>query len=124
MRQLNTGEIKLFNVADDMGETKELSKEMPKKTAEMVRELDAYLKKVGAWTMEEVYDTRQEELEEWIVRDKLRITENRKQLETPGLDAGKRDKLKSQLESSRQSLKKHEKNIELLKAQRISSRWF
>lgn len=124
MRQLNTGEIKLFNVADDMGETKELSKEMPKKTAEMVRELDAYLEKVGAWTMEEVYDTRQEELEEWIERDKLRITENRKQLETPGLDAGKRDTLKSQLESSRQNLKKHEKNIELLKAQRISSRWF
>ena len=124
MRQLNTGEIKLFNVADDMGETKELSKERPKKTAEMVRELDAYLEKVGAWTMEEVYDTRQEELEEWIERDKLRITENRKQLETPGLDAGKRDTLKSQLESSRQSLKKYEKNIELLKAQRISSRWF
>ena len=97
---------------------------MPKKTAEMVRDLDAYLKKVGAWTMEEVYDTRQEELEEWIERGKLRITENRKQLETPGLDAGKRDKLKSQLESSRQSLEKHEKNIELLKAQRISSRWF
>jgi hypothetical protein len=107
-----------------MGETKELSKDMPEKTAEMVRELDSYLKKVGAWTMEEVYDTRQEELEEWIERDKLRITENRKQLGTPGLDAGKRDKLKSQLGSLRQSLEKHEKNIELLKAQRISSRWF
>ena len=124
MRQLNTGELKLFNVVDDMGETKELSKEMPEKTAEMVRDLDAYLKKVGAWTMREVYDTRQEELEEWIERDKLRITENRKQLGTPGLDAGQRDKLKSQLESLQQSLKKHEKNIELLKTQRISSRWF
>ena len=49
MRHLNTGEIKLFNVVEDMGESNDLSKTMPEKTADMVRKLDAYLEKVGAW---------------------------------------------------------------------------
>ena len=49
MRHLNTGEIKLFNVVDDMGESKDLSQAMPEKTADMIRKLDAYLEKVGAW---------------------------------------------------------------------------
>ena len=66
MRHLNTGEIKLFNVAKDMGETKDLTKTMPAKAKSMVRKLNAYLKKVGAWTMDEVYETRLEELDGWI----------------------------------------------------------
>ena len=73
MRQLNTGEIKLFNLVDDIGETKDLAQAMPEKTAEMVRKLDAYLEKVGAWTMEEVYAARAEELEMWIERGKHEI---------------------------------------------------
>ena len=66
MRQLNTGEIKLFNLVDDIGETKDPAQAMPEKTAEMVRKLDAYLEKVGAWTMEEVYAARADELKLWI----------------------------------------------------------
>ena len=124
MRQLNTGEVKLFNVAEDMGESKELSKEMPEKTEEMIRKLNAYLRKVDAWTMKEVYDTRQEELDEWIDKDKLRISANRKKLEGQNLKASERQKLKSEMESSLQNLKRHEKNIEELKAQRIIERWF
>ncbi len=49
MRQLNTGDIKLFNVAKEMGETNDLSATMPEKVQTMVRELDSYIKKVGAW---------------------------------------------------------------------------
>ena len=66
MRHLNTGEIKLFNVAKDMGETRDLTKTRPDKVKSMVRKLDAYLNKVGAWTMKEVYETRLEELDDWI----------------------------------------------------------
>ena len=74
MRHLNTGEIKLFNVAKDMGETKDLAKTMPAKAKSMVRKLDAYLKKVGAWTMDEVYETRLEELDNWIGLHKAEIS--------------------------------------------------
>jgi arylsulfatase A-like enzyme len=74
MRHLNTGEIKLFNVAKDMGETKDLTKTMPAKAKSMVRKLDAYLKKVGAWTMDEVYETRLEELDDWIGLHKAEIS--------------------------------------------------
>ena len=77
-----------------------------------------------AWTMKEVYDTRQEELDEWIDKDKLRISANRKKLEGQNLKASERQKLKSEMESSLQNLKRHEKNIEELKAQRIIERWF
>ena len=90
----------------------------------MIRKLNAYLRKVDAWTMKEVYDTRQEELDEWIDKDKLRISANRKKLEGQNLKASERQKLKSEMESSLQNLKRHEKNIEELKAQRIIERWF
>ena len=56
----------MFNVAKDMGETRDLTKTRPDKVKSMVRKLDAYLNKVGAWTMKEVYETRLEELDDWI----------------------------------------------------------
>ena len=32
----------------------------------MTQKLDAYLGKVGAWSMKEVYETRENELNRWI----------------------------------------------------------
>ena len=93
MRHLNTGEIKLFNVVRDMGESNDLSKTMPEKTVDMVRKLDAYLEKVGAWKMEEVYATRAEELEKWIADDEEKVAKINQQLRTDNLDAGLRKKL-------------------------------
>jgi arylsulfatase A-like enzyme len=124
MRQLNTGEIKLFNVAEDIGESKELSKKMPRKVKEMVLKLDAYLRRVGAWTMNEVYDTRQEELDEWIRQDQRRITENRKKLAEQDLKAETRTKLKASIERALKNSKKHQKGLKELEKQRTSSDWF
>jgi arylsulfatase A-like enzyme len=73
MRHLNTGEVKLFNVVTDMGESENLAKTMPEKTAEMVATLDEYLKRIGAWTMEEVYEARAEELVNWRDRAKTEL---------------------------------------------------
>ena len=122
MRQLNTGEVKLFNVAEDMGESKELSKMMPEKTKEMIHNLDAYLKKVGAWTMEEVYDTRQEELENWKARDLKQITKIQQQLKNAGSAESK--KLNSALKAAHSSLTKRQQNLEKLEINRASERWF
>ena len=94
MRHLNSGEIKLFNVAKDMGETKDLSKSMPDKAKSMVRKLDAYLKKVGAWTMDEVYETRLEELDGWIDRYKAEASKYKNVLKENPEDKDAQDRVK------------------------------
>ena len=123
MRQLNTGEIKLFNVVDDMGETKDLSKAMPEKTADMIRKLDAYLEKVGAWTMEEVYETRMEELEMWVVRGQQEVSRIQQDLEAPGLSLEKRQKLTAELKSKQATLTRHRKTLRKQPSIEASERW-
>ena len=124
MRQLNTGEVKLFNVVTDMGESKELSKIMPDKTKEMIRDLDAYLKKVGAWTMKEVYNTRKEELEDWLMRDKKEVTEINLQLARADSNAAEIKKLKAELKFIQLRQAKQLKSLEQLSVNSKSTRWF
>ncbi len=124
MRHLNSGEIKLFNVVSDMGETNDLANGLPAKTAEMVRDLDAYLEKVGAWTMREVYDTRAEELDNWIAQDQEKIAKLTLRLNDAGLSETTRDDLNEQLASVLARLKHHRSNLEKLNKDRESKRWF
>ena len=123
MRQLNTGEIKLFNLVDDMGETKDLAQAMPEKTAEMVCKLDAYLDKVGAWTMDEVYAARAEELEMWVERGKREIAELELQITTPNLSPTDRKQLQVQLKSVQTNFERHSNNLERQAYLRSSERW-
>ena len=123
MRQLNTGEIKLFNLVDDMGETKDLAQAMPEKTAEMVCKLDAYLEKVGAWTMDEVYAARAEELEMWVERGKREIAELELQITTPNLSPADRKQLQAQLKSVQTNFERHSNNLERQAYLRSSERW-
>ena len=124
MRQLNSGELKLFNVVNDMGERNDLTQELPVKTAEMVRDLDAYLKKVGAWTMQEVYATRAEELENWIMQDQQRIADLTRQLNEPDVSELAREGLNEELADLLARLKHHRSNLEKLNKDRESQRWF
>jgi arylsulfatase A-like enzyme len=62
MRQLNTNELRLFNVAKDLSEKENLAQTMPEKAAEMAQVMDKYLESVGAITIDEVYKAREEEL--------------------------------------------------------------
>jgi len=43
-----TNDVRLFDLADDIGERRDLSKQMPDKAAELTRRLDAYLEEIGA----------------------------------------------------------------------------
>ena len=123
MRQLNTGEIKLFNLVDDIGETKDLAQAMPEKTAEMVRKLDAYLEKVGAWTMEEVYAARAEELKLWIERGKREIAKLEQQLAAPNLSPNDRKQLQAQLKSKQNNFERHSNTLERQASLESSERW-
>lgn len=69
MRQLNTGETRLHNVATDMGETKNLVNSMPEKAKELDQLLKAYVKEVGGWDVEDVYKERLGELEKRLNKD-------------------------------------------------------
>ena len=123
MRQLNTGEIKLFNLVEDMGETKDLSVAMPEKTTDMVRKLDAYLEKVGAWTMEEVYNARIEELKTWIERGQQEVSRIQQELEAAGLSPEKRQRLTAQLKSKQATLTRHSENLAKQPSIMASERW-
>lgn len=123
MRHLNTGEIKLFNLVEDMGETKDLSKTMPEKTADMIRKLDAYLEKVGAWTMEEVYETRMEELEMCVKRGQQEVSRIKQELEAAGLSPEKRQRLTAQLKSKQATLKRHSDTLAKQPSIMASERW-
>ena len=124
MRHLNSGEIKLFNVVKDMGETNDLTKQMPEKTAEMVQQLDAYLQKVGAWTMDEVYATRTEELEKWTLENQLKVDQLNKQLNETGLSQEDRLELSKKLKESTAKIKHFKENLEKLNLDRNSDLWF
>jgi hypothetical protein len=119
MRHLNSGEVKLFNVAKDMGETKDLSNSMPDKRDSMVRNLDAYLKKVGAWTMEEVYETRLDELNKWIGEKQQQISDCQKKLK----NSPDNKQIKVQLKQAQDSLSKFQKTRSDVLANQSSSNW-
>ena len=55
MRHLNSGELKLFNVAKDYAEQNDLASKMPEKAAEMDRIRAKYIEEVDGGTIEEVY---------------------------------------------------------------------
>jgi hypothetical protein len=117
------GCVSLHDVVDDMGETKDLSQAMPEKTAEMIRKLDAYLEKVGAWTMEEVYATRVEELETWIERGQIEIAKINQQLEASNLSPAERKQLQAQLKSKQASFERHSTTLEKQSSIQSSGRW-
>ena len=63
MRQLNTGEARLYNVVEDLGEKEDLVDKMPEKARELDRLMQDYLRRVDAETIEDMYAARFAELE-------------------------------------------------------------
>ena len=55
MRHLNSGELKLFDVATDYAEQQDLAERMPEKAKEMDKVLRQYVEKVDGGTMSDVY---------------------------------------------------------------------
>lgn len=77
---LNTREVKLFNLVGDIGESNDLSKQMLRKTQDLHRKLLDYLKEVDAETLDDMLDARRKELEEYIQREMTEIPRNEKKL--------------------------------------------
>lgn len=119
MRHLNSGETKLFNVSEDMGETTDLSNIMPERKVSMIKKLDAYLEKVGAWSMQEVYDTRLEELDNWILEKGNQILDIKQNLAKSPDDKT----MKARLDKTVAALKNFQSNRAQLMKNQASSKW-
>jgi len=80
MRQLNTNETRLHNVVTDIGEKRNLVKDMPERAAAMDAVLQQYLKDVDAEKIEDMYAARFEELEGYKKRVREEIARRRAEL--------------------------------------------
>lgn len=63
MEHIRTGELKLFNVAQDYGEKNNLIEQEAEKASELRSIMHEYLESIDAEDVEEVYDARLEELD-------------------------------------------------------------
>jgi len=64
MRHLNTGETRLYNVVNDLGEEQDLAAKEPSKASELDRRLTEYLQEVDAETAEDMHRVRIEMLQD------------------------------------------------------------
>jgi hypothetical protein len=81
MRQLNSGELKLFNVAEDYRERYNLAAKMPDKAAEMDRIRQRYIEEVDGGNVEEVYDAYVEWLNDGLQNRKASFQKQMEALE-------------------------------------------
>ena len=80
MKNLNTGEARLFDLVDDIGETRDLSDRLPQKARELQERLAAYLKTVGAETIGENRRQREAQLRMFTARERSAIVRLRERL--------------------------------------------
>ena len=81
VKDLNTGQFRLFNVAEDIAESKDLSTSLPGKTADLNKRLTAYLAHVDAEKIDDLRTGREKTLHENIARHEKAILSLRRKLD-------------------------------------------
>ena len=120
MRHLNTGEIRLYNIDNDLAEKKDLSKQNPELAARLADQMDSYLKEVNAPTMEDVYEARLSELTNWQKEAKSNYAKNLK-IRTKNKSASQAKSIEKQLQEKLQKdMDRFNKSIEHCKMQMIN----
>ena len=119
MKHLLTGETKLFNLADDIGEKNNLASSMPEKAAEMDKVLTAYLEEIDAEDVQDVYQARFEELDHFEAMAKSNYEKNSTRLKHTGDAAGIAD-LRVKLDAD---LERFAKNREEVRINMQSTHW-
>ena len=106
MRHLNSGEMRLFNVATDYREQHDLAAVMPERTAELNRIRQQYVDKVDGGRVQDVYAAYAEFLDDVEHRARNSFQKKMETLERtnpPDMDAQKA-KLKDELEQKKREL--------------------
>ncbi len=122
MRHLNSGEMKLFNVAEDYREQHDLAAKMPEKTEELNRIRQQYIDEVDGGKMEDVYAAYMEWLNEGLLN---REASFKKQMETlektqPADIEAQKKVLLDELEAKKRETRA---KLEINKAQMSSHSW-
>ncbi len=121
IKNLNTGETRLFNLVKDIGESNDLSKSMPDKAAELHKKLAEYLKAVDAEKSEDMRAARKKELLEHAKRTTKEIEDLRERIRK-STNTAERHELENRLKRKRKQLKNHGDALErLAKAARMTS---
>ena len=76
MRHLNTGEVRVYNIKNDLAEKFNLAERSPELVASLSKKMDSYLDKVDAPKIEDVYEARLTELANWRKEAKSNYTKN------------------------------------------------
>ena len=103
LRHLNSGELKLFNVATDYAEQQDLAERMPQKAREMDRIRRRYLEKVDGGTMSDVYAAYFEWLDQSLQKKEERFgrdLESLRQKNPPDIEQ-QRGKLEADLQAAK-----------------------
>jgi arylsulfatase A-like enzyme len=122
MRHLNSGEMKLFNVATDYAERQDLAQRMPEKTKEMDQILRQYVEKVDGGTMPEVYAAYFEWLRESLRKKEERLGRDLESLtqKNPPDFAKQRAKLEANLQAAK---REHAAKTAICKDQMTNPSW-
>ena len=121
VKHLNTGELRLFNLAKDIGETNDLSKSMPKMTSTLLDKLKRYIRDVDAEDIRDMRAARRAELLEYKARAKKNIDKIRRTLK----DASRQDKrtLQEKLRREAKRMKAHQHGLDQLERGRTLKSW-
>lgn len=111
MRHLRTGEVRLYDMKNDYSETKNLVDYMPKKAAEMAQVLDQYLAAIDAEDVEEVYEARFWQLEQFETQSIQNFERNSRGLDKTR-DAQKIARLKERLEKNKERFENERRKAE------------
>ena len=121
VKHLNTGELRLFNLGEDIGETNDLSKSMPEKTKTLQDKLKRYIRDVDAEDIRDMRAARRAELLEYKARAKKNIDKIRKAIR----DASRQDKkaLQEKLRQEQKRMKAHQSGLDQLERGRHVTSW-
>ena len=119
MKHLLTGETQLFNLSKDYSEKYNLVGEMPEKASELDKVLSDYLLSIDAEDVQDVYQARLEELDDFEARSREIFARESNRLD-PLVDADKIAQHKKRLDDN---LLRFEKNRKEVAVNRASSHW-
>lgn len=122
VKDINTGGTRLFNVATDIGESKDLSKSMPEMSREMHKRLTSYLAKVDAEKIEDLRAGREKTLRRFIARDKMEIQKLTEQL-TRATGEKEKQVLRQKLLQAQRSLKAQYAAMQRVEKGRRATAW-
>jgi hypothetical protein len=122
IRHLNSGEVKLFNVATDYVEQQDLAERMPEKAKELDRIRSQYVEKVDGGAMSEVYAAYFEWLDETLQKKEERYRRDLESLrqENPPDFEKQLSKLEADLQAEK---RRHAAKTAICKAQMTNPSW-